>query len=407
MKKQNIIHISLLIVILLQHLRMPQPVAAQRPVNCETRGVWLNRPAFATATARSTTLQNAQRANLNTLFVLVPSIVDANGVYHNGWTNHQAFVQLLKAAKQRGFQVHGWVANYYRKPGGVDYRYNQEWNHQANWALALLKKYPQLSGIHFDYIRYTRYPGAQDQAQDKTAAVSKTVKTTFSKIKAKYPNKSLTAAVFNIDPNWMTPGAFMPAWFKRWETNHPNNHAYDDLRNPKAVYGPRGFRVSQDSVTWLNNKYIDAVMPMIYTANLNAWKRRIPLWKSFVGGDDFSKVWFGIGWFYQGSYTLTWPDGSNYAIGNSFLPHNPGAAADAIIKQIHYARKQGMKGFVIFELGGPSVGATRDRILADKLGKGPFSQKAPSCLGGSAPSREETTDSPQKNEENIYLPIIR
>lgn len=401
MKRRILIHLCLLIIILFHTLGTLNPIAAQSEASCETRAVWLNTYAFKTEAARLNTLQTAQRANLNTLFVLVPPVYDSRGVYHNGWANRDAFTKLLQAAKQRGFRVHGWVANYYRKPSGVDYRYNNEWNHQANWALALLAKYPQLDGIHFDYIRYVPpTPGGDEQNKSKMEAVNKTVRVTFNTIKAKYPNKSLTAAVFNLDPHWTRSNAYVPAWFSKWKKTHPNNRIYRDPKNPRENYGPRMFRVAQDPVRWLNNDYIDGVAPMIYTMNMTIWRKRINLWKSFVGKDDFSKVWFGIAWYYQGSYTINWPDGSKYATANPLLPHNPGAAADAVVKQINYARKQGMKGFVIFEIGGPALGVAKDRVLAEKLRNGPFSQKVPSCLGRSATAYEQPA-------ESVYLPIIR
>lgn len=369
--------VGLIVIILVQQVGL---AAAQTGPECETRGVWLNPYAFEEAGARWTTLMHARQANLNTLLVLTPPVVDANGVQHNGWAEHEAYVSLLKAAKQRGFQVHGWVANYYRKPGGVDYRYSREWEQQANWAIALLDQYPELDGIHFDYIRYSSEPQLEHQTSEKMASVSWTVRTAFYKIKRKYPNKFLTAAVFNVDPWEMAPSAFVPAWFKAWKAAHPADSIYYDPSYPRAIYGPRSFRVAQDPVMWLNGKYIDAVMPIIYTADLDIWQKRLPLWRSFVGEDDFSKVWFGLAWFFQGSYTITWPDGSQFATGNPLLPGQPEAAAEALVRQIDYARSQGMKGFTLFELGHPSVGAANDRVLVEKLRDGPFSQPVPSCL---------------------------
>jgi hypothetical protein len=76
MKGQNIIQIGLLAILLFQSLGIPGPAMAQTAAaTCETRGVWLNPYAFENDAVRSTTLQNVRRANLNTLFVLVPPIV--------------------------------------------------------------------------------------------------------------------------------------------------------------------------------------------------------------------------------------------------------------------------------------------------------------------------------------------
>jgi hypothetical protein len=279
----------------------------------------------------------------------------------------------------------------------VDYRYNHEWEQQANWAMALLDRYPELDGIHFDYIRYEGSGYIEHQTSEKMASVSWTVRTVFYKIKSKYPNKFLTAAVFNVDPQEMEPSAFMPAWFKAWKATHPADEIYYDPTYPRAIYGPRSFRVAQDPVMWLNGKYLDAAMPMIYTASLEVWQKRLPLWRSFVGEDDFPKVWFGLAWFFQGSYPVTWPDGTQFVTGNSFLPEEPVAAAEALLQQIEYGRAQGMKGFSIFELGNPEVGAANDRVLVDKLREGPFAQPAPSCLQVSV-SGGRTTPNEERNE---------
>ena len=118
----------------------------------EVRAVWLNPWAFNSPETRSASLAKIRRARLNTAFLQTPAVAGNYGVQWGGVsaTNYAAFVGELKDA---GIAVHGWIINRERAGEGTqaDFTSPKERIAQRDWALAVLRSYPRLDGVHFDY----------------------------------------------------------------------------------------------------------------------------------------------------------------------------------------------------------------------------------------------------------------
>ena len=156
----------------------------------ELRGAWLNPPAFATPEAREETLKKILKANLNTLLVRAPQLGDNHGA-----GDPEAFASFLREARRHGLAVHGWICNHWRngREGKVYFRDPDERKQQVAWVLALLNTFPDLDGVHFDYIRYREWEAVD---ADKMNGITTTIEQARKAIQEKYPGKFLTATSF-------------------------------------------------------------------------------------------------------------------------------------------------------------------------------------------------------------------
>ena len=137
-------------------------------------------------------------------------------------------------------------------------------------------------------------------------------------------------------------------------------------------------KYQQDPVGWLDASIVDGIMPMQYTMDDAAWNEEVDTLKAFLGylGHDVSRVYMGLGWLGTEDNHPDW-----------------GFDAEGIVRKIKYGRSQGLKGFVIFQIGGynsPGHGEG-DWTLVEALAidsaannfDAPFKDWIPSCLASS------------------------
>jgi hypothetical protein len=307
--------------------------------NYELRGVWLNPYAFDDAN-REETLRKITAANLNTIFAASPYI---NGNY--GETDPKDYYELIRSARSLGLSVHGWICNHRRlgRGNGIDFTNPQEQKAQVKWALDLLDKYPELDGVHFDYIRYKEWSRC-DAA--KISGINATIRQVYEAIKSKYPDKFLTATSFvaasasyngrRSNGRLLWEGE-VPQWFRDWHSTNPNNwysmrHVRYSRLKKEWLLGPSHFNYQQDPVTWIKEGILDGVMPMQYSSNRRTWHSEVDLWKCFMNG-NLERVYIGLGWLVEKGHT-DWR-------------YDPAA----LIRHIKYGRSQGLRGFVIYQFG--------------------------------------------------------
>lgn len=319
----------------------------------ETRGVWLNDYAFNSAQRRVETLEKIESANLNTIFLIAPPIAG-----NNGWSEAEDFVPMLSNATAKGLSVHAWVANMYRVKGTrADFLLEEEREAQKDWALALLEKYTQLDGIHFDYIRYH---DLETINASKMNAILETLLLAKNAIKNNYPEKYLTCAGFPLSGSIHQEDDEIPGWFIQWF----NNSSHDSVnRWKKEGYNGEGvplpFRVQQDPVTWLNQQALDFHISMEYTYSTSWWCGEVDIWNTFPGNPT-NNLFMGLGW-----YSGVWEEEG--------LPLED--VAEEIVNKINYGREHNIQGFSIFELGEPG---NNDSIIINALAgeDGPFKEAA-------------------------------
>jgi len=336
----------------------PEPPTPPTPTQCETRGTWLWASSIDSSDKRDFVLDKILEANLNTVFVSIPSI---NGNYGHGNTN--SFLDFITKAKAAGLSLHAWMANGRRKGRDIeiDFRDLNEQEAQIQWVMSIMSNYGQyLDGVHLDYIRYSNSEAVNNNF--KMDAVTEMISRIHNFLSSNYPGKYLTATSFvlgSVDSKNGSP----PQWFINWKTNNPNN-IYSNNKVPYFM------QVQQDPIKWLNNQIIDGVMPMQYTIDDGMWNQEIDVFKSFnsYNDNDQTKILMGLGWMEKTSPTST-----------------RGYDPAGIVRKIKYGRLQGMKGFVIFILfnhgydDSPLIEAlTIDS--AENNNDAPFKKAAPSCF---------------------------
>ncbi len=296
----------------------------------ELRGTWLNPYAFDSAEKRTATLNLLMKMHINTVFLAAPDIGE-----NYGWSDLESFKAVLQELANNEIKVHIWVANMYRAWGAtheyVDFTDPDELDKQLEWGGMLLEEY-NVSGIHFDYIRYKEW---DDINATKMNAITNVVSHTYNLIKKDYPGKYLTAAVFPATPNWADfDKEDIPQWYIQWLNDNPGS-PYETGNGP---YVPENMKFQQDAIFWARENMIDGVMPMAYTNNISEWFEEIQLWKMFGIWD---RTFMGIAWYEENGYNLS-----------------------AVVHEIKMAQSNNARGFVIFELGANS---TMDALLLEAL----------------------------------------
>ncbi len=257
--------------------------------------------------------------------------------------------QAVAAGEKYGVEVHAWQVCYWlngsprewierlRKEGRTQVGADGsplDWlcpSHPANVDLEcetfceLVRKYPKLAGIHFDYIRYPgmescfcdgcrkRFteatgceirqwpadvrsggPCADAYTQWRCDTITTLVERVHREAKAIRPDIKISAAVFS---------------------NYPNSRA----------------DVGQDWPVWVERGYLDFICPMDYTDNLSGFERLVTRHNQIVGGRI--PLYPGIG------ATAT----------------NIAMTPDRVAAEIEITRRVGSPGFVIFNLDGRTI----------------------------------------------------
>lgn len=344
----------------------------------ELRGVWLNPYAFNDEN-RAETLNKIVSANLNTIFIAASPPVNGS----HGHLDPEDYAETIRSAKSLGLSVHGWICCQRRlgKARTVDFTNPEEQEAQKQWALDLLAKYPDLDGIHLDYIRYYKWSKC-DAA--KMEGLESTIRRTYDAIKRRHPDKFLTVTSFiaaSANYHGSSKGRRLewtgdvPQWFRNWYSTNPENWYAVQHRSSKQVrrewlLGPVHFNFQQDPVSWIQEGIVDSVMSMQYSSSQWRWRNEVNLWKSFLSS-DLDKVCIGLGWLVEE--------------GHREWKYDPAA----LVKHIKYGRSQGVKGFVIFQLTSPQLPRGVDdwelvRALSVDSeindGDAPFEKPAPSPL---------------------------
>jgi hypothetical protein len=320
---------------------IPTPIPAPH-VAPETRGVWLNPYSFRDANARTDIMRKIRQAHLNTIFVVAPSIGP-----NYGWSEANSFLAFIKIAHEAGLKVHAWVGNKNRlHDGQVDFRDPAEQQAQAQWALDIVQTYGQwLDGFHLDFIRYSTWlPVNSGGWMD---GVTATVAKIRASVRSYNPRIQVTAAVF---PTGAAAANFqqedIPQWFRSWFDSHPGN--YYATATPQGQSVPEHMKFQQDPVGWVVKDLLDAFMPMQYTMSDARWNNEVGLWNSFFASTHVSpaKLWMGLGW-------LTETGRGDW-----------GYDAAGIVRKIKEGRRQGIGGFVIFEMGRWDSGNRDEELIA-------------------------------------------
>ncbi len=278
---------------------------------CFIRANWIRPPSFDTAQSRLTTLQKLKLAKLNTVFLAAPQ----TGLGY-GWSNEASFAQFLGELRAENFSVHLWVQNKMRgarsdadeENAQADFESETERTLQVNWITDLLDRYPNLQGVHYDYIRYEDQPAWVGEFS-KTEAVSKTISAISSQIRQRYSTKFLSASSFVAEPTYGDFDAeFVSFWFRSWSSwitsaaNDSNeiNTLFKALANQSASKHsvPTFFKFQQNPVSWLKRNFIDVVVPMQYTTDVHKYQTEISIWKSFFSHQNLSpqRLVMGTGW---------------------------------------------------------------------------------------------------------------
>jgi hypothetical protein len=345
---------------------------------CETRAVWVNAEAFTSAE-----LEKVQNARLNTLFVIAPPITNASGLNY-GWSDPGQFLAFIRQAKARGLSVHAWITNKKRTGSNaqVDFTNPMEQQAQADWVISLMDTYgAYIDGVHFDYIRYSYSPINATQMAGVTATVQKA----HTALKAKYPTKSLTAAVFNPAPNYASASEAVSQWFKDWFAANPGNW-YQNTYGDGTNNVPEFFKEQQDPVFWSRSRNIEGIASMMYGMTDAKWNKQASAWKAFLNfqQSNLGAGILGLGWLTEEGQ----PDWGYDVAG--------------IVRKIKYGRSIGFTGFSIFELGNPNVDDTPliQALAIDSSvnnNDAPFEISVSSCLVFSAPAQTNSS---------IFLPLM-
>ncbi|MCJ7739821.1 hypothetical protein MUP32_00705, partial [Candidatus Microgenomates bacterium] len=254
----------LIIALLFFFIFFTQEIQAQ--TNCETRATWLNTNSFSYESRRKTTLPELLNAHINTVFL---SAWPLNGNYGRG--SQESFETMLNQLVSNNISVHVWIDNRFRRflndgTNQVDFTNPTEQDTQAQWAADWIKTYPQLDGVHFDYIRYAPNDADTINMNGRMDGVTATIIKTRNAINAINPQKKFTAAVFKLYPSWeesyRDPPSWskgdVPKWFKDWYTSHPDEstNIYRHVASATTppfyyVAVPNFFLVQQDPIEWL------------------------------------------------------------------------------------------------------------------------------------------------------------
>ena len=259
--------------------------------------------------------------------------------------------QAIKAGKKYGIEVHAWQVCYrltgspkefvekMKAEGRTQVSSSGEvgdWlcpSHPKNIDLEtetfceLVRKYPDLTGIHFDYIRY---PGSDN-------CFCPGCKERFI--------KDTGCQVENFPKDVRGSGKFQPQ-YEQWRcdqitklvarVHRETKQIRQNIKISAAVFSQypscrKG--VGQDWVHWVDKGYLDFICPMDYTENLNHFEGLIEQQQKYIA--DRIPLYPGIG---------------ATATGIAMTP-------DRVAAQIEIVRKRNAPGFIIFNLSERTIQA--------------------------------------------------
>ncbi|MDD2228626.1 MAG: family 10 glycosylhydrolase [Candidatus Cloacimonetes bacterium] len=241
---------------------------------------------------------------------LEPSLVAKNYIYteHRDWLTRNENGNTHNGNSQFGYFIDPGV------PEVQDYLIGVLSN--------LVAGYPELDGLHLDYIRYPdihlgyhpvsvmRYLEYCRQNGDITynewriMQVSTFVQRVNAQVKSINPYLILSAAVFA------------------------------DIADANVAY-------AQDWTSWLQQGFVDRIYPMAYSVKFNTYKQQLERMK-LVGKDD--KIIMGLRAWDEGGRSLAISGGAAYNVSD-------------IASRISYARQQGFGGIALFSYPGLKVGS--------------------------------------------------
>ncbi|HPP75538.1 MAG TPA: family 10 glycosylhydrolase [Armatimonadota bacterium] len=364
-------YILAVVIILVASLFSPvfcQDVPPEKIV--EGRGIWLDASSMPTDDdAMSAYIEALDKANFNVLmpevirrgFTTYPSKLDEQDPRFKGY---DPLAAIIREAHKRGMEVHPWVWVFrqgYTNNEGPIFTAHPEWMAVNKWGeklsanggywvcpsnesardylISLIKELVSnydVDGLHLDYVRFENQfptPYCYDQS-------------CRNKFKAEH----------GIDPIEIDPLSEMQVTWHLWREDLINTfvkrvskevHALKpDIKISAAVASmPEQARSSmmQDWPHWVDNKWIDFLTPMSYSANNETFKKMIDLESEAVG--DRTILMPGIG-----LHTHKTPDQT--------------------LEQIDYSRQAKMQGVTLF------ASVYLKEPWQDALATGPFSSKA-------------------------------
>ncbi|GAB1467886.1 hypothetical protein MASR2M64_05770 [Candidatus Cloacimonadota bacterium] len=240
---------------------------------------------------------------------LEPSLITKNFIYtkHRDWLTCDENGDTLNGKSAFGFFVDPGV------PEVQDYLLNVISN--------LVAGYPELDGLHLDYIRYPdtylgyhpvsklRYLEYCNENGEITfnewriMQVSTFVQRLSSQVKSINPKLILSAAVFS------------------------------DIAEANVAY-------AQDWISWLQQGFVDRIYPMAYNVKFNVYKQQLDRMKMLEKDD---KIIMGLRAWDQGGKSLATNGGAAYNVSD-------------IAARISLARQQGFGGIALFSFPGMKIG---------------------------------------------------
>jgi hypothetical protein len=305
-------------------------------------------------------LEKVLQAKLNTVMVSMPPV---NQNYGEGDVG--SFFSFVTESKKANLVVFGWISNHKRTyPTPADLRLEEERQAQAKWVEDVLTSYPCLDGIAIDYIRYPTWePSNKEKIDGVTATVEiiRGVTDRFGVVLLTTCFPAATITYRGTEPNWEGD---IPLWYQEWFRADPYNYFVQEATSggtgivnqgnlngshPDFLLGPSFMSYQQDPITWMNNGFVQHVVPMQYTADTTVMQNDINVWESFAAWYNLpmSSFYLGLGWFDEPS---SFPD-------SKFDPA-------AMIAHLNYGRLKGYGGATIFRLGIPD---TDDSPLIEAL----------------------------------------
>ena len=275
-------------------------------ISFETRGTWLWASSINSEKKAKENIKKILKANLNTVFLLVPKTVK-----NHGKGKEANFEFFIKQAYRNGLSVHAWFLcgrrqgrkHRSKKYINIDFNDKNEQKKQIEWVSYFLNKYSKyLDGIHLDYIRLKK---SMPVSLLKMKGITKTISGIRKIIKKKDQNKFLTVASFTVGAGFKRPynthftwNQDVPLWYKGWIKDTPASH-YKKIKHGQIRIGtPFFMHKQQDPITWIKKDLIDATIIMQYTTLDKKWQNEITQFRSFLkySGLNDKHLYMGLGW---------------------------------------------------------------------------------------------------------------
>lgn len=314
-------HAATYTILLIAGLVMPCSAATQpttRPV--EGRGIWIDANSIPTDDkAMAAFVDELNKMHMNVLFpetlrrgyTIYPSKLDTQDPKFKGY---DPLAALIREAHARGMEVHPWVWVFrqgYSKDKGPILTEHPEWLAVNKWGESLsanggywicpsipearnylisifseISKNYDIDGLHLDYIRYeNQFPAAYCYN---------------TSCREKYK------AQCGVDPMEIQPLTEQFVSWGLWREDLVNSFVQNVAQNVRAINPkikisaavgsfPDQARISllQNWVNWVDNKWVDFLAPMDYTANTDTFRNMVTTELLAVG--DKTIVMPGLG----------------------------------------------------------------------------------------------------------------